>query len=140
VTILFFYLTIKNSVGNVVEIINALDADKYTRPELEENYLALKEKWGEWVIFGEDGAGISVKYINIGNALFSGLMITFSVFTIIFLLLAIIIGKILMPMLIKMYKESNEQLVDIATLKTMEQVNELSGKKEKNKKPKKEWF
>lgn len=134
ISIVFLCLALYNSIGNVVEIINLLDTDQYTRAELEINYDMLKERWG----WGE--AGISVKYINIGAALFSGLMVTFTTLTIIFFLLAIILGKILLPMLGNMYKNNNDELVDITTLRTMEQVNELSGKKDKNKKVKKEWF
>jgi len=117
-----------------------LDKDKFTRVELEQNYLQLKDKWGEWTVFGDDGAGISVKYINVGKALFSGLMKTFTTLTFVFFLMAIVLGKIVFPMLINMYTDSNNQLVDLATLKTMEQVNEMSGKKEKIKKTEKEWF
>ena len=58
-------------------------------------------------------------------------MITFTTLTLIFLLLAVIIGKIILPMMAKTYTESNNELVDIATLNTLEQVNEISGKKEK---------
>ena len=83
ITLIFFYLTTKNSIGNVVEIIDLLDADTHTRVELQENYNMLKERWGEWILFGDEGTGISVKYINVGNALFSGLMITFGAITII---------------------------------------------------------
>jgi hypothetical protein len=134
VTILFFCLTTKHSVGNVVEIIDLLDADTHTRVELQENYNMLKEKWGEWILFGDEGTGISVKYINVGNALFSGLMITFGTITIISFFLAIIIGKFLLPMLSKMYTNNNEQMVDLATLQTQESIKELKSEKME------EWF
>lgn len=134
-TIIFFYLAIKNSVGNVVEIMDALSVD--SQSEQAANLVMLKEKWGTWII--GDGAVI-LQFVDIRNALFSGLMITFTILTVVFLLLAIIIGKILLPMLAKMYKDNNDELVDIATLKTLEGVNTLTGKKSKNKKPKKEWF
>lgn len=139
ISIVFLYLALYNSIGNVVEIINLLDKD-LSRKELEINYAMLKERWGERELFGGEGAGISVTYIDIGAALFSGLMVTFTALTIVFFLLAIILGKILLPMLGNMYKNNNDELVDITTLRTMEQVNELSGKKDKNKKVKKEWF
>lgn len=140
VTVLFFCLAVRHSVGNVIEITDLLDKEKYNELELKENYLQLKEKWGEWTVFGDDGAGMSIKYINVGKALFSGLMKTFTILTFVALLLAVALGKIVFPMLINMYSDSNNQLVDLATLKTMEQVNEISGKKEKIKKLKKEWF
>lgn len=123
-----------------MDIIDLLSSDKYNQLQLEYNYNILKEKWGEWILFGEGNLGINVKYINISKALFSGLMIIFTILTFIFILSIIIINKIILPILIKMYTDNNNELVDIATLKTLEQVNEISGKKEKNKKPKKEWF
>lgn len=131
-------MTIRNSIGNVIEIIDKLDKDQYNQVQLEENYEMLKQKWGEMIVFGDEAAGISIKYIDVGEALFSGLMVTFTTLTVIFLAIAIIFGKIILPILAKVYQDSNEQLVDIATLKTMENVNEMSGKK--NKKTKKEWF
>lgn len=129
ITLILFCLTIKNSIGNVVEIIDRLDSDTHTRVELLENYEALKERWGEWILFGNEGTGISVKYINVGNALFSGLMITFGTITIISFSLAIIIGKFLLPMLSKMYTNNNEQMVDLATLQTQETVQAIKTEK-----------
>ena len=124
---------IRHSIGNVIEITDLLDKEKYTGIELETNYNMLKEKWGEWTIFGDEAAGMSIRYINVAKALFSGLMKTFTTLTLVFFLAAIIIGKIILPNLCKMYTDGNEQLVDLATLKTMEQVKELKEKK-------KEWF
>ena len=55
-SIICLILTIKNSFGNVAEIINMLDTKKYTGEELQANYQFLVEKYGEWVI-GNGGAG-----------------------------------------------------------------------------------
>ena len=137
-TIVFFCLAIRYSVGNVVEINKLLSVD--SEIERQSNYDVLVEKWGKWYIVGDGRGVMDISFINIPKALFSGLMITFTTLTLIFLLLAVIIGKIILPMIAKTYTESNNELVDIATLNTLEQVNEISGKKEKNKKPKKEWF
>lgn len=137
-TIVFFCLAIRYSVGNVVEINKLLSVD--SEIERQSNYDVLVEKWGKWYIVGDGRGVMDISFINIPKALFSGLMITFTTLTLIFLLLAVIIGKIILPMMAKTYTESNNELVDIATLNTLEQVNEISGKKEKNKKPKKEWF
>lgn len=137
-TIVFFCLAIRYSVGNVVEINKLLSVD--SEIERQSNYDMLVEKWGKWYIVGDGRGVMDISFINIPKALFSGLMITFTTLTIIFLLLAVMIGKIILPMMAKTYTESNNELVDIATLNTLEQVNEISGKKEKNKKPKKEWF
>lgn len=93
----------------------------------------LIQKWGEWEIVGENSAGLVIRYVNIGNALFSGLMITFTILTIVFLVLAIILGKILFPQLAKMYTNMNEEMVDVATLKTAQKVDDAIENK-------KEWF
>ena len=41
----------------------------------------LWEKWGEWTVIGHDGSAFEVAFINIGAALFSGLMKTYLVLT-----------------------------------------------------------
>lgn len=138
ISIVFLCLALHNSIGNVVEINKLLSVD--SEIERQSNYYMLVEKWGTWPIIEEGKGVMAISFINIPNALFSGLMVTFAALTIIFFLLAIILGKILLPMLGNMYKNNNDELVDITTLRTMEQVNELSGKKDKNKKVKKEWF
>ena len=75
---------IKNSFGNVAEIINMLDTKKYTGEELQANYQFLVEKYGEWLI-GNGGAGFQITFVNIGHALFSGLAITNCIFFIVFI-------------------------------------------------------
>jgi len=134
-TIIFVILMSKNSIGNVTEILHLLDKDVYSGEQIEANYAALIEKWGEWEIIGENNSGFVVRYVDVRAALFSGLMITYMVLSIVCLCLAIIIGKILFPRLAKMYTDSNSEMVDIATLKTMSQVEEMTGKKSQ-----KEWF
>ena len=131
ITLILFCLTIKNSIGNVVEIIDITNKIKTAdnRVELIKKYNELKGIWGEWTLFSNEGTGISVKYINVGNALFSGLMITFGTLTIISFFLAIIIGKFLLPMLSKMYTNNNEQMVDLATLQTQETVQAIKTEK-----------
>ena len=124
----------KNSVGNVLEILQRLDKNLYNGEQLQENYNALVAKWGEWQILGGEQAGLSIKYVDVGNALFSGLMFTFSILTAITLCLSIVLGKIVFPLLANFYKNSNEELVDIATLKSASQIDEMVNKK------KKEWF
>lgn len=134
-TIIFVILMSKNSIGNVTEILHLLDKDVYSGEQIEANYAALVEKWGEWEIIGENNSGFVVRYVDVRAALFSGLMITYMVLSIVCLCLAIIIGKILFPRLAKMYTDSNSEMVDVATLKTMSQVEEMTGKKSQ-----KEWF
>lgn len=134
-TIIFVILMSKNSIGNITEILHLLDKDVYSGEQIEANYAALIEKWGEWEIIGENNSGFVVRYVDVRAALFSGLMITYMVLSIVCLCLAIIIGKILFPRLAKMYTDSNSEMVDVATLKTMSQVEEMTGKKSQ-----KEWF
>jgi hypothetical protein len=121
---------VKNSVGNVVEILELLDTDNFTGTELEQNYAALVERWGEWEIHSASSAGLVIRYVNVGNALFSGLMITFSTFTMISLCSAILLGKIVFPMLSKHFTNCNDEMVDMATLKSAAQIAQMSGKKE----------
>lgn len=134
--VIFFILTVKNSIGNITEILNLLDKDIYTGEQLQENYAKLVEKWGEWEIIGENNAGLVIRYVNIGNALFSGLMVTYTILTIFSIVLAICIGKILLPQLAKMYVNINEEMVDVATLKTATKVDEVLD----TKKSEREWF
>lgn len=139
-TIVFFVSSIRNSLGNITEITDLLDTKKYNEVQLEENYIMLTEKWGEWVLTDSTGTGFTIKYVDIRSALFSGLMITFSILTITSLVLFFVIGKFLFPTIVKHYEGQNEQLVDLSTLRTAEQINIMVDKKEKNKKTKKEWF
>lgn len=114
--------------------MSLLDGDVYTAEQVQENYRYLVEKWGEWEIIGEGKAGLVVRYVDVRNAMFSGLMIMFLTLTMITLCLAIVFGKIVFPLLSKKYKEHNEEMVDVATLKSATQINELT------KASKKEWF
>ena len=122
-------------MGNVVEILGLLDKDVYNRTEIQQNYLALAEKWGEWEIVGEENSVFTIRYIDVGNALFSGLMKTFVSLAVVFLALAIVFGKIIFPHLARMYVSCNDELVDLATLKSASQIDEMATKKNK-----KEWF
>lgn len=126
-------LAFKNSVGNVTEILAALDKENYTALELQENYQSLVARWGEWELVGENSAGLAIRYVDVRNALFSGMMITYTTFCAIFFVCAIVFGKIVFPMLAKHYENTNTELVDMATLKSAEQINQIS-------KSRKEWF
>lgn len=129
---------ISNSVGNITEILHLLDKDIYTGEEIAEHYKYLVEKWGEWEIVGAGSAGLVIRYVDIRNALFSGLMITYTILTVIALLCAVGIGKILFPQLSKLYTNNNDEMVDVATLKSAQQIAEMSSKK-KNKSGE-DWF
>ena len=111
-----------------------LDKEKYTGEELKENYLALVEKWGEWEIVGRDSAGFVVRYVDIGNAFFSELMIINIILSCFFFVCAVLFGKIVFPFMAKHYDDVNDELVDMAALKSAAQIDELT------KTQKKEWF
>ena len=123
-------MMVRNSVGNIVEILDLLDKDKYSGTELESNYAYLVDKWGEWEIVGAGSAGLVIRYVDVGRALFSGLMITFSTLTIIFFCVAIVFGKIVFPLLAKHFENSNKEMVDLATLKSATQIDEITKRKE----------
>lgn len=134
IAVVSFILMLKNSLGNILEISEMLDKDIWTRDELQENYQILVQKWGEWEIFGAGGAGISVKYVDITNALFSGIAIIFATIAFVSFVMAIVLGKIVFPLLRKHYKNLNDELVDIATLQSAAKIDNMT------KKSKKEWF
>ena len=114
--IICLILAIKNSFGNVAEIINMLDSKKYTGEELQANYQFLVERYGEWVI-GNGGAGFQITFVNIGHALFSGLMITNCIFFAVFLVSAYLLGKWLLPKLSAQILLDNQDMVNLTILK-----------------------
>lgn len=132
-TVIFFCLMVSNSVGNITEILNLLNKDIYSGEEIEANYALLVEKWGEWEIAGGENSMFRVRYIDIGNALFSGLMMIFVSLTATSFVIAVLFGKIIFPLLAKMYRDSNEEMVDMATLKSANQIDTIV-------KSRKEWF
>lgn len=107
-----------------------MDKDVYTGEEIAEHYKYLVEKWGEWEIVGADSAGLVVRYVDIRNALFSGLMVTYTILTVASLLLAVILGKIVFPQISKLYSNNNDEMVDVATLKSAQKIEEMTSKKE----------
>ena len=121
----------KNSIGNIVEILDLLDKEKYSGEEIQRNYVFLIAKWGEWEIIGAESAGLVIRYVNIGNALFSGLMMLHATLSFVMFMISVIFGKIVFPLLSKHYKNTNEEMVDLATLQSASQIDKLS---------KKEWF
>ena len=135
-SVLFLILMIKNSVGNITEIIRLLDKESLTGEQLQQNYQALVNKWGEWTIVGEFGGAFSIQFVDIRSAFFSGLMVTFLTLAIISFAIAIIVGKILFPKLAEYYTDNNQNMVNIATLQTHAEITKQS-KKDKSKE---DWF
>lgn len=117
----------------MTEILNLLDKETYSASELRDNYQSLVSKWGEWELVGENSAGLAIRYVDVRNALFSGLMMTYTTLASVFLVCAIVFGKIVCPMLAKHYENTNTELVDMATLKSAEQIDKIT-------KTRKEWF
>lgn len=130
---IFIVLTIKNSLGNITEIITLLDKQVFTGEEIANNYTYLVEKWGEWVIIGQEGNSFSVRFIDIRKAFFSGLMITYIILAVICFSIAIIIGKVILNKLAQLYSENNQDMVNMATLQTNAVLQKKKNKKE-------EWF
>lgn len=128
--IVFLIISVCDSLTNVNEIFNMLDKNKYSGEEIEENYKYLVEKWGEWEIVGEGQAGLVIRYVNVPNALFSKVVTIFFVLSMVCLCLSVVLGKIVFPLLSKHFVTDNENLVDIATLKSAQQIDEITKKKE----------
>lgn len=116
IAVLCFILAIRHSLGNMQEIISKLDSKKYTGEELEANYLALIEKYGEWTI-GNGGAGFQIKFVNIARACFSGLMIMNFVFSALFIIFAFLFGKVVFPKTAEMLEQRNNDMVNLTILK-----------------------
>lgn len=115
-SIMCLYFAVKNSFGNVGEILALLDSDKYTGIQLEENYTYLTEKYGEWVI-GTGGAGFTITFVNIGNAVFSGVMVANCILAVFFFVAAFVAGKWLLPKLAKQITQDNQDMVNMTILK-----------------------
>lgn len=130
----------KNSVGNVTEILQLLDKETYNATQIRENYQYLVSKWGEWEIIGENSAGFVVRYVDVGAALFSGLMIVYACLSAAALCLAIVFGKIVFPLLAKHYKSANDEMVDMATLTSATLIEQMSKETKKTKKNEEGWF
>ena len=71
--VIFLIITIKNSIGNIVEIVELLNDKVYTGSQLKDNYAYLISKYGEMII-GDGGSGFQVVFVNLKNAFFSGIM------------------------------------------------------------------
>ena len=118
-SIVCLILAIRHSFGNVAEILELLDNKKYTGEQLEKNYSYLIKKYGELNI-GNGGAGFQITFVNIGHALFSGIMITSSVLAVIFFVSAFLLGRWLLPKISAQILEGNQDMVNRTILKNNE--------------------
>lgn len=112
------YFAIKNSFGNMAELISLLDSKKYTATELQEHYAQLVEKYGEWHI-GSGSTGFVLNFINIKKVFFSGVMIMNLLGSGICLACHIIAKKVL-PKVAQRNREKNQDLVNMEMLKDKE--------------------
>lgn len=115
-SIVCLIFAVKNSFGNIAEIMDLLDNSKWTGEQLEANYTYLIGKYGEWVI-GNGGNGFTISFINIGKALFSGLMIANCFLSVFFFASAYILGKWVLPRLAEQILIDNQDMVNLTILK-----------------------
>lgn len=113
--IICLIFAVKNSFGNIREICDMLDNSKWTGDQLAQNYAYLIDKYGEWVI-GNGGNGFTITFVNIGKALFSGLMIANCVLCVVFLVSAYVLGKWLLPKLSAQILIDNQDMVNLTIL------------------------
>lgn len=110
---------IRNSFGNVAEICDLLDNSRFTGDELQANYTYLVEKYGEWVI-GNGGNGFTITFVNVGKALFSGLMITNVILSGVLFISAYVLGKWLLPKISAQILIDNQDMVNLQVLRSNE--------------------
>ena len=121
IAIICFVLALRYSIGNIMEIMSLLDKKAYNGEQLEINYLYLIEKYGEYVI-GNGGMGFQVKFVNIGNALFSKLFVFYFISFVIMLSGAFILGKWALPRIANQIDENNQDLVNLTVLRSQEGI------------------
>lgn len=107
---------LKNSFGNINEILHLLDDKVFNNTQIQANYAVLVEKYGEWVI-GQQGGGFTISFINIGRALFSGLMMINVILAVVFFISAYLLGKWLLPKIAKQITQDNQDMVNLTVLK-----------------------
>jgi hypothetical protein len=121
--IVFLFLALKNSFGNIAEICQLLDTKEFTGEQLRNNYTYLTNKFGEWVI-GNGGAGFTITFINIGRAVFSGVMIVSCFLSGLFLICAYLLGKWLLPRISEQILQENQDMVNLTILKDHDKLEE----------------
>ena len=114
-SIMCLIFAIKNSFGNMAEILDLLDSKKYNGEQIEQNYLFLIDKYGEWGIGGT--AGFTITFVNVGKAVLSGLMITNLILCVLFLVSAYVLGKWALPKISEQILTDNQDMVNMTILK-----------------------
>lgn len=123
ICIICLVYAVRNSFGNIAEITSLLDSKKYTGAELQANYTMLIEKYGEWII-GSGSTGFTIKFINISKAVFSGIMISCVIGSVISGISSILFGKWLMPMLARKYTQDNQDMTNLVILSEADKKKE----------------
>lgn len=114
--VLCLIFAVKNSFGNIAEICTLLESKNYTGEQLQENYAYLIDKYGEWTI-GTGANGFQITFINIAKALFSGLMITNCILSVVLFVSAYVLGKWLLPKISAQILIDNQDMVNLTVLK-----------------------
>jgi len=114
--VLCFCLAISRSMENVNEIYALLDSKTYNDTQLQENYNALVEKYGELCV-GTGSNGFTIHFIDVKSAIFSAFIVANGVFSVIFILGAFILGKWVLPALKKHIELENQDMVNLTILK-----------------------
>ena len=122
-SILCLIFAVRHSFGNVAEIMDMLDAKKFTGEQLQDNYTYLVNKFGEWVI-GNGSLGFTITFVNIGHAVFSGIMIASAFLSIRFFVSAYVLGKWLLPHLAEQILQDNHDMVNLTILKDHDKLEE----------------
>ena len=100
-----------------------LDAKKFTGEQLQDNYAYLVNKFGEWVI-GNGSLGFTITFVNIGHAVFSGIMIASAFLSVLFFVSAYVLGKWLLPHLAEQILQDNQDMVNLTILKDHDKLEE----------------
>ena len=110
---------VKNSFGNLIEMIDLLDKKTYTGEELQANYQMLINQYGEWII-GNGSNGFTISFINIKSVMFSGFMLTNAILSVIFFISAYLLGKWLLPLFANQITQNNQDIVNETILQDKE--------------------
>lgn len=119
----FIFIAVTISFGNVAEIITKLDSKGLTGEEIQQNYLELIEKYGEWAI-GKSGGGFYITFVNIGRAVFSPWMVTFLVLGILSAISAVVLGKWVLPISSRSMRNESQNMVNLTVLRNEERNKE----------------
>lgn len=114
--VLCLLFALRNSFGNIIEICKLLETNNFTGEQLQNNYNYLIDKYGEWTI-GNGGKGFMISFVNIGKAMFSGLMITNCILSVVFFASAYLLGKWILPKISEQILLDNQDMVNMTILK-----------------------